>query len=151
MPIAVQPFRGSDIQTVNQENLSDCHFLPSLHLKMLWVRQLKISTSCLQNLETGFIICSDHQALIFSYFLGNVSYLIPDYLDHRPNLASPAASLFPEMSFTELTYCHELRDRFNEVKQSTSLAFGLWEVTKVRLLRSKIFHPKCFSLACGLI
>lgn len=43
------------MQTSDQENLSDCHCLPSFQQKKLWALHLEIvSTDSLTNSETGF-------------------------------------------------------------------------------------------------
>ena len=54
------------IQTTNHRSLSNCHCLPSLHLKILQARHLKIFlTGCLQNSETGIMVCSNHLTIVF--------------------------------------------------------------------------------------
>lgn len=62
MLVACGPLRNiiRDIQTANQERLSDCHGFPSLHLKMLRAQHLEILTVCLRNSGTEIIIYSSH-------------------------------------------------------------------------------------------
>lgn len=88
-----------DIQTADQENLSDYNCLSSLHLRMIGDRHLEIFlAACLQSSETGIIVCLYHEHLLVCVFLFVCLHRdVSDCLCHGLNFGSPLASPPPEM------------------------------------------------------
>lgn len=95
MPVAMWLLRKitRDIIAANQENLSGCHYLPSLHLKMLRTLHLETSTGCSSNSQNR--IYNLLKLLTFVFLFPQKCLSLNHLIDltlQRPNLhGSPPA------------------------------------------------------------